>query len=511
MTTLKRIQAYKTLRVIKLMELRVYRFIFAAAIAITLFATSSAWSQTAAPPNNASTATAATANGTNAKASKEAALAQLKGVYQELSKMVPGGVAAGSPTEKSLFNTIALFAQRKPNEALQSLKDLAAADKTFPPSGLMLAAIAYAINDPTAGSGLLENAAITNEDYPDVFFSFGQIALKQGRFADAEAQAELALQKIQGGSFNQQQIDYFKRRYYEIKFQIAKARKQMVKAKSFLDQLEAVAPDSPQTLIGKAELTFESGNTNEALKILQRLESISENSTQKPELTIASWFERAGKAQNADLWITKAATKYEDDVRVQLAVARWMLNREKFTDALKAADALELVAGKTNASKELRAKVAFAQGAYATAEANFEDLLTKNPANIDYANMFSLSMIQSTDQEKQKKALALARKVAQTQPNNPIGLSSLAYVMLKLGETDGARAILGKVAQMPNRSSEVKFIMAYMLSETGQMPQAKALLDNVIKAKGLFLFRVEAEKLLKTVEQSTQGLPEPGK
>ena len=486
-----------------------HRLILAAAIAITLTATGSVRSQTAEPANTAPAKTDP-ANGAKAEASKEAALAQIKGVYQELSRMVPGGIATGSPTEKSLLETITLFAERKPKEALQTLKDLAAADKTFPPSNLMLAALAYAINDSNTGRGLLENAAVTDENYPDVYFSFGQIALKQRRFADADAQTELALQKIQSNSFNQQQIDYFKKRYYEIKFQIAKARNQMDKAKSFLDQLETIAPDSPQTLLGKAELAFEAKDTNGAFVLLQQLNSKSGNDQQKPELTIASWFERSGEAENADLWVTKAATKYKADAGVQLAVGRWMLNRENFTDTLKAAQSLESVAGKTNASNELRAKVAFAQGAYATAETKFGELLEKNPANIDYANMLSLSMIQSTDEERKKKALALAGKVAQTQPNNPIGLSSLAYVMLKSGESDGARAILAKVAQMPNRSPEVKFIMAYMLSETGQMPQAKILLDNVTKTKGLFLFRGEAEKLLKTAEQSSQGLPEPG-
>ena len=375
----------------------------------------------------------------------------------------------------------------------------------------MLAALAYAINDSATGKGLLEKAAITNEDYPDVYFSFAQVALKQRRLADSEAQAELALQKIQAGSFNQRQIDYFKQRYYEIKFRIAKSRDQIEKAKTFLGQLESVAPDSPQTLLGKAELAFEANDTNGALELLQQMNSNSNSSQQKPELTIASWFERSGKAQNADLWIAKAATKYKEEVGVQLAVARWMLNRENFTDAIKAADALESITGNKNASNELRAKVAFAQGAYATAETKFGELLEQNPANIDYANMLSLSLIQSTDEEKQKKALALAGKVAQTQPNNPIGLSSLAFVMLKLGKDDGARSILAKVAQMPNRSPEVKFIIAYMLSETGQIPQAKILLENLVKAKGLFLFRVEAKKLLKTVEQSSQGLPEPGK
>ena len=117
------------------MELFVHRFIFAAAIAITLTAAGSLRSQTTTPANRQVPAMTEAGNGVQADASseaaKEAALAQMNGVYQELSKMVPGGITAGSPMEKSLTETIELFATRKPQEALQSLKDLAATEQNI--------------------------------------------------------------------------------------------------------------------------------------------------------------------------------------------------------------------------------------------------------------------------------------------------------------------------------------------------------------------------------------------
>ncbi len=436
--------------------------------------------------------------------------AQLESVYQELSNLVPGGVAPGSGAEKSLKAAIDLFANRKPLEAQQLLKDSAAADANFPPADLMLAAMAYAINDNKSGKLLLEQSAANNGDYPDVYFSFGRLALSQQRFTDAEANAELGLQKTNGGSFNQNQLDHFKRRYYEIKFQTAKSRGKLDFAKQYLQQLESVAPKSSQTLVGKAEMAFEEKNIDQAMEFLNQLNSVSQGEPQVPQLVIASWFQRKGKVQNADLWIKKAAAENSDNANVQIASAKWSLNREKFSDTLRAVKSLESISGETNLSKEIRAKVAFAQGAYATAEETFDALLAANPGNIDYANMLALSMIQSTDQEKQKGALELARKVAGAQQNSPTALSSLAYVMLKSGETEGARSLLARVAQIPNPSPDVSFIMAYMLAETGQMPQAKSVLEKVLTAKGLFLFRGEAQKLLQSVGQASQGLPTPG-
>ena len=447
----------------------------------------------------------------NASTGEAAKNAQMESVYLEMSNLVPGDVATGSQTENALKAAIDLFANRKPLEAKQLLKDSAAANANFPPADLMLAAMAYAINDNKSGKLLLEQAAANNGDYPDVYFSFGRLALSQQRFTDAEANAELGLQKTNGGSFSPIQLNHFKRRYYEIKFQTAKARGKFDLAKQALQQLESIAPKSSQTLLGKAEMAFEEKNIDQAIDFLNQLNSVAQGESQVPQLVIASWFQRKGKVQNADLWIKKAAAENPDNANVQIASAKWSLNREKFSDTLRAVKSLESVSGETNFSKEILAKVAFAQGAYATAEEKFDALLTANPGNIDYANMLALSMIQSTDQEKQKNALELARKVAGAQQNSPTALSSLAYVMLKSGETEGARSLLARVAQIPNPSPDISFIMAYMLTETGQMPQAKSVLEKILPAKGLFLFRGEAQKLLQSVGQASQGLPAPGR
>ncbi len=473
-----------------------YRLIFTAVLLMLLINNTAIGNQIAIAP--------AAAEDADAKKAK-----QVESVYQELAKMVPGDVEAGSDIENAIKETIRLFADRKPIEAQQSLQDLADGDANFPPAELMLAALAYAVNDMTSGKALLEQAAINNENYPDVHFSFAQLALTQRRWADAEAQAEFGLKKTTGGSFTQLQTDHFMQRYQAVKFQLAKSRGQWEKAKAALQQLESLAPEATQTLAGKAEVAFQDKDINKAIGFLKQLNSITTGKPRIPELTIANWFQRKGKVQNAELWIRKAVAENSANADVQRASAQWFLNRENFPETLKAIQALESISGQTNLSQEIRGKVAFAQGAYATAEKEFESLLAKDSKNIDHANMLALSMVQSPDEEKQKKAVGLARQVASAQSNNAVALSSLAYVMLKSGQSDGARSILAKVAQMPNSNAEVSFIVAYMLSETGQSPQAKTILENVVNTRGLFLFRNQAKRLLTSLQQSSQALPEP--
>lgn len=499
------------------MELSVDRFIFSFTLTtVFLISTiSPAWSQTNPPPDTRAATgkqrpSTASQNPSSIALDRQTKNEQLAAVYQELSKMVPGGVPEGSQLETSLKETISLFADQEPAKAKQSMKDLSAKEKTFPPANLMLSALAFAINDNLSGKRLLEQAAIVSPQYPDVNLSFGQLALVEQRFSDAEAQAELALQKINSGSFAKAADDHFKQRYHEIKFQTAKARNKTDEAKKILKQLDSIAPNSQQALIGKAEFAFQDNDIDQAIVLLNQLNAVSDGDPQVPQLTIASWFQRSGKPENADLWIRKAAAENEKNVDVQLAAARWAMNRENFREALQTIGLIESNFEASNTTQEMRGKIAFAQGAFETAGAQFEKLLAGSPNNIDYANLLSLAMVQNTDPETRKRAARLAQKVAAAEPNNAVALSSLAYTLLKTGETESARSVLSKVIQMPNQTAEVRFIIAYMLSETGQMPQSEKLLKQLMERKGLFLFRSEAEKLLKKVSQSIQALPERG-
>jgi tetratricopeptide (TPR) repeat protein len=435
---------------------------------------------------------------------------QLDAVYQEMAKMIHGGVAEGSALESSIKNSISLFADQKSDAAKTALKNLAASEPNFPPSNLMLAALAYAVNDNLAGKRLLEQAAVSDPDYPDVHFSLGQLALTQQRYSDAEAQAEFALQKIKSGTFDAVTLKYFQTRYYAIKFQTAKARNQTDQAKALLEKLDAVAPEAPQALFGKAEFAFQDNDIDRAMNLLQQLNSVSSGKPQIPQITIARWYQRKGKTENADMWIRKAAADNGENVDVQLTAAQWAMNREHFREALQIIERLEAASKKSNVTQDMRGKIAFAKSDFETAGAIYENLLGANPNNIDYANMLSLAMVHSDNEETRQRAKRLARQVASIQPKSAVALSSMAYALLKTGEPDTARSILGQVVKIPNHTPEVSYIIAYMLAETGQAPQAQSVLEQIVPKNGLFLFREQAEQLLKKVKQTSQTLPQRG-
>ena len=434
------------------------------------------------------------------------------GLLKELTQMTPGEIEPGSQLHTSLKEVVELFSNRKLKEAQARLEELKAADSRIPPTKLLLSAMAYAVGDSISGKRLLEAAAISDGDYPDIYFSFARLALGENRITDADALADKALLAIQSsdGAFDNEQIDHFKRRYYYIKYQVAKGRGKVDDGKAAVAELVAIAPQARETLVARAEVAFEANEMDNALGILRKLEQQQTGDGTRPaEVTLASWLQGKGMTSEAGEVLKRAASERKGDEKIQLALAQWSINQEDFPGTLSAVKAIEEMKGNTNASRELRGKVAFAQGAYAMAEKQFKRLSSDNPANFDYANLYALSLAHSPTKEKQDLAVNLARQVAQARSGSVSAVSSLAYVLMKTNQIDAAKAILAKVAKQPNLNAEVTFILCYMLSETGQAVQAKPILEKIVGAKGLFLFRTEAKKLLQMNAQSSGGLPSP--
>ena len=240
---------------------------------------------------------------------------------------------------------------------------------------------------------------------------------------------------------------------------MAKGRGKAEDAKAAVAELVAIAPQEPQTLVARAEVAFEDNDMESALGFLRKIDQQQAGDSLRPaEVILASWLQRKGKVNEAGALLKRAASERQGDEKLQLALAQWSITQEDFPGTLSAIKAIEEVKGDTNVSRELRGKVAFAQGAYAMAENHFKRLATDNPANTDYANLYALSLAHSPDKEKQDLAVNLARQVAQSKSGSVTAVSSLAYVLMKTDQLDAAKAILAKVAKQPNLNAEVTFI-----------------------------------------------------
>src|SRR5262249_30211174 len=80
------------------------------------------------------------------------------------------------------------FRAGDPAEAKKLLELAAAKHAELPPAQVMLAVLYMTSNQMPAGRQILERAAIERAEHPEVYITFGEIALSENRLCDAEVQ-----------------------------------------------------------------------------------------------------------------------------------------------------------------------------------------------------------------------------------------------------------------------------------------------------------------------------------
>lgn len=425
-------------------------------------------------------------------------------LVKELDNLVPGTFEEDSAQKKAIEDAVTAFQLRDANRLIEIFTAQEAADPDFPPSDVLLAALSYATQDPKSGRVLLERAGLNNPDDPAVFAAFTRLAINENRTFDALALLEKMAREISDAKLSDKSKNFYDLLYLDGMTDVAMRQQRYSDARSYLTKQRERIPKNPKVLMVSAELEFREGNLDKSMEFLETLRSVF-SQTRAPETIMASWFQRTGKIDEARKWMNEAAVKYAGSPQVQLEVASWSVNDEDFPAAsasIKKAEAN----GETPLSKSLKAKIAFAAESYGVAEAHYQELYQSNPDNFDAANMYALSLIESSDQEKRKLALQIANRNFRSLPDNVVAQAALGYIQLRLGDLEQAKSALGRALQSKTASPEIRFFGAAALREMNQSENAQTVLKQALAHQGLFLYRSAAKKML---AELSADLPAP--
>jgi len=430
-------------------------------------------------------------------------------LFQELDNMIPGEFEVDSKQREAVKQAVKAFQKQDGVELRRILEEQAEADPDFPPADLLLASLSYAVKDVQSGQILLENAAIKYPDYPGVFSAFARVALNQGRISDALAMFEKCSRKIDSPTLGKTAKEFYVQQVLDGMIDVAMKQERFSEARELLEKLRKRIPENPKVMAVSAELEFLEGNIAESQKFLEELKENLPTAL-APESILAAWSQRAGKAEEFEKWIRLASEKYPNDPQVQLEFANWAVNTENFPIASSAIQKAEEANGENLFSRNLKAKIAFAKQAYALAESHYEAIAIAQPNNFDAVNMFALSLIESKDVDKQKKALTIAAQNFQSLPDNIVAQAAFGYIQLKLGNKDQASQILARAARTTDKMApEIEFFLASLLEASGEPQRAKWLVQGALKHEGLFLYRSAANQLLKKLNEGSEALPTP--
>jgi len=414
--------------------------------------------------------------------------------FTELEKLVPGEQAEGSPAAEALRTAAEAYVERKSDMAMSIFDRTATSNANFPPAELMMAALHLAAKNQNGGLQALQEAAIKNPNHPAIYAAYGRLAVGTNRSVDAKVHFEKLLALLDQGKLDKAAVAHYENVYLDGMSQTALKLKDYEQARNLGGELLKRDAENTSALHLLARIDFEEKKYDDVVANLAKLREKNPDA-RAPEAIVGTWFSRAGDKANANAWFGKLPAKYPNDATAQLEYASWALSQENIEGASAAIRTAEATGKATVVSNVFKGKIAFYQQKYDESVGIFkalhEEAKGKNP---DIANMYVLSLIESSNAENRILANQLARVNMKANQNNRVVLATLGYVQLRtLGVTDDLKRVFVKIAQTRDgRSPEVDYFLANFLKQVGDAKKAVALLDQASKHDGLFLYRRKA-------------------
>lgn len=421
-------------------------------------------------------------------------------LLRSMDHLVPGELPSDSPIAASLREAGLTFLKGDLAQAKKQLEEVVAANPTLPPMQLLLGGMYFSLNQGEAGRMALEQAAVDQPDYPGVYTALARLSINEGWWASSAALLAQLRQKLDVGTWTDEQKKQFETEYFDALADTAIGQRRLDAAREHLLQLQTLVPENASVYFRLADVDFRQSKIDQALEQLAKARSFDAN-LYPPELVLFQWSTRRNQTEEAKRWIEAAAGKFPDEKSVQVEYARFLLEQGSLGEAAEWVARAE----KNNASRALtqflRGQIAFLRRAYQVAESDFRELTIQSPNDLSARNMLALSLAESDDSAKQKTALDIANTNFRVNPNSPQMASTLAWVLYRMGNVPQAKQLLAQVTSQPNYPSDTAFYVSKLLTDEGLDGEAAKLLEESLKARGLYLYRKRAEEDLAEIQK----------
>ncbi len=434
------------------------------------------------------------------KQSEQNIQAMAQRLVAAMDQLIPGEFAADAPLPKQLQEAATLLLRGDPKTASENLEKLVNENPTLPPWPLLLAAMHFSMNQAEPGRLGLERAAVDFPDYPGVYTALARLSINEGWWASSMALLAQLRQKIDSGTWSDEQKKHFDLEYLDALSDTAIGQRRLEDARKHLTELQGKLPENASVPFRLGDIDFRQEKFDDSLENLAKARAL-DATLYPPELVLYQWSTRQNKTEDAERWIKSAAEKFPEEKIVQVEYSRFLLERAELAEAAKWIERAEKSGANSAITRFLKAQISFLRRSYTAAEADFNELALQNPNDIAVRNMLALCLIESDDPVKQQKAIEIASTNLRFNPNNAQLASTMGWVFYRLGNTQQAKQILSQVASLPNFPSDTGYYMAQMLMDEGNDEGAAKLLTDCLNARGLFSYRLRAEADLNVVNK----------
>jgi Tfp pilus assembly protein PilF len=386
----------------------------------------------------------------------------------------------------------------KVDEALRALKEKAPKHPDWSPPQLILARLLFVANQPAAGRRAVEQAAIETPDHPEVYLTFGSLALNEGRVSDARLNFEHALELAANGRGDAGRMSACRREAFAGLATVAESRQDWNLAENRLKALLELEPKNALARQRLGGVLFQTGKTNDAFTALTQ--AVKENPALEPAgVSMALLFTQKGDLKKAEEWFEYAQKAEPESARVHLARASWLLDRGRAAAARPEIEEAVKLEPRSKDSQRLRGLIAWHLRDLVTAEQVFDPLHREAPTDVVVANGLALSLVEQDEQVKQKRGLELAEVNALQFPRSHEVLATLGWALYRTGRPDQANEKLRAATNGGRITADIAYYLARVIADKGQTEDARKLLQSATSSTGAFAHRDDAAALLKTL------------
>jgi uncharacterized protein (TIGR02996 family) len=350
------------------------------------------------------------------------------------------------------------------------------------------------------GRALLEQAVSENPDHPEVYLSDASLAYGEGRITDAILSCHKALDLAAAGRWTPEQKAAFQREAHTGLAAAYETRGDWGNARTNLAALLAADPKNGPLRTRLARALFFLDKPDEAFVELQQAVKDDPN-LEPPTVTMGRLWTMKGDFKQAREWLDKAIKAEPNSIRVHLAYADWLLQQNEVEQAKIHAEAAAKIKADDPEVLKIQGLIARVQKDLAAAEKLFRRILADAPADVFASNQLALVLADQSDKEQRSRAVQLAEVNARQYQRSADALATLGYVYYRVGNLDEAARVLQAAVSGGQARPDTAYFLALVSSDRDKVEDAVKLLEGALKAKGLFVYRKQAEQLLETLKK----------
>ena len=393
---------------------------------------------------------------------------------------------------------ITRFRDRDIDGCRAMLERVHADDPKVPPPGVMMATLWLSVKQVAAARAELDQTVTKFPDDPEPYLVLGDLAFQERMVTDAAVLFDRAEELAAKFDSNAKRKRDFEIRCHAGKAAVHEARGQWETALADIQKWVEIDPDSASAKQRLGSAYFQLDKPDEALTAFGEAHDLDGKLPRK-EMLLARLYDQGKKVDKARKLVEAAVQAAPEDAAVRLGAANWFLAHGDTVAARENGDKALDLDPKNLEARIVNGTIARVARDFESASKLFGEAHSQSPRNFVASDSLALVLAELPQKENVQRALEIAETNVAMVKDNPqlqvASLTTLSWVLYKLGRMADAEKILAQVSQNNSLTADGAYYIAQILSDKGEKEQAQRLLEQLMTNDPIFANRKAAEDL----------------